>query len=212
MARTGIASESFVTITLFLSMSKVIIIEVRTLLPASQTSLHTLPHLRVAQEIRLAKRHTLLPQNVVSSRDVEEEVGDGPVRDVNSSRELERISARNGNSDLDLLLALEVGLLALGIAEELEGACDAVLELVHCDLVVFNGHPLVASDAVEHGLGDVAGELDLELQRLHVVDESGVDQLLGGNIVLLGPLLGLLKVVGELGQAADEERDACCCC
>jgi hypothetical protein len=70
----------------------------------------------------------------------------------------------------------------------------------------------VTSDAVEHGFGDVAGELDLELQRLHGVDQSGVDQLLGGNIVLLGPLLSLLEVVGELSQTADEERDACCCC
>jgi len=193
-------------------MSKVIINEVRTLLLASQSSLHTLPHLRVAQEIGLAKWHTLLPQNVVSSCDVEEEVGDGPVRDVNSSGELERVPARNGNGDLDLLLALEIGLLALSAAEDLESTCDAVLQLVHRGLVVFHGHPLVAGDAVEHCLGDVAGELDLELQRLHVVDEPGADELLGGNIVLLGPLLGLLEVVGELGQAADEERDACCCC
>ena len=142
---------------------------------------------------------------------MEEEVGDDPVRDVNSSSELE-VPVGNGNGDLDLLLALEVGLLALGVAEDLEGTCNAVLELVHGGLVVLHGHPLVASNAVEHGLGGVAGELDLELQRLHGVDESGVDQLLGGNIVLLGPLFGLLKVVGELGKAADEERDAWCSC
>jgi len=142
---------------------------------------------------------------------VEEEVGNHPVRNVNGTGELE-IPARNSNGDLDLLLAFEIGLLALGLAEDLEGACDAVLQLVHRGLVVFHGHPLVTSDAVEHGFGDVAGELDLELQRLHGVDQSGVDQLLGGNIVLLGPLLSLLEVVGELSQTADEERDACCCC
>ena len=143
---------------------------------------------------------------------MEEEVGNHPVRNVDSSLELERVPARDGNGDIDLLLALEVGLLALCGTEDREGACDAVLQLVHRGLVVLHGHPLVASNAVEHGFGGVAGELDLELQRLHVVDELGVDQLLGGNIVLLGPLLGLLEVVGELGQAADEERDACCCC
>jgi hypothetical protein len=173
---------------------------------------HKLPLLRVAQEIDLAKRHALLPQDIVRCRDVEEEIGDDPVRDVNSTLELERIPARNGNSDIDLLLALEIGLLALSVAEELQGTLDAVLQVVDRGLVVFHGHPLVASNAVEHGFGSVAGELDLELQWLHVVDKPGVDQLLGGNIVLLGPLLGLLDVVGELGKAADEERNACCLC
>lgn len=170
-----------------------------------------MPRLGVSQEIHLAERNALLPQNVVSSGDVEEEVGDHPVRDVNSSSELE-LPARHGDGDLHLLLALEIGLLALGVAEDLQGTRDAILQLVHRGLVVFHGHPLVAGNTVEHRLCRVAGELDLELQRLHIVDELGVHQLLGRNIVLLGPALGLFEIVSELGKAADEERDACYFC
>jgi len=189
--------------------------QIVTLLPYSPPqpilSLQAFPHLRGAQEVRLAKGHALLPQNVVRSRDMEEEVGDDPVRNVDGAGELE-IPARDRNGDLDLLLALEIGLLALDVAEELQGTLDALLQLVDRGLVVLDGHPFVAGNAVEHCFGNVAGELNLELEGLHGIDKPGVDQLLGGNIVLLGPGLALLDVVGELGQAADEERDAYCCC
>ena len=59
-----------------------------------------------AQEIRLAERYTLLPQNVVGSGNVEVEVGDTPVGDVLSSAELELL-AGHLDKDLSLLLALE---------------------------------------------------------------------------------------------------------
>ena len=130
---------------------------------AAQMLLHIGPtmHSRPAQEVRFAKRNTLLPQNVVCGRDVEVEVRDAPVGDVDSSGELELL-AGHLDRNLSLLLALESILVALGVAEKLESTLDAVLELGGGGLVVFMDDPLGASDAVQHTLGDVASELDLE--------------------------------------------------
>jgi hypothetical protein len=47
--------------------------------------------------------------------------------------------------------------------------------------------PLGASDAVQHALGDVASELDLEEQRKHVRVQPGAGQLLRRDVVLFGP-------------------------
>lgn len=165
------------------------------------------PRLRCTQKVGLAERRALLPQNVVGGGDVEVEVGNTPVRDVNRALELE-LPARNLHTDLNVLLALESILLALGVAEELHSTLDALLELLHGGLVVFDGDPLEAADARKHTLGYVAGELDLELERLHVINESGVDKLIERNIVLLGPGFGLFDVLGERSKIADKERNA----
>lgn len=143
-------------------------------------------HLRPAQEVRLAKRHTLLPQDVVGGGDVEVEVGNGPVGDVDSSSELELL-ARHLNRDLDVLFALESILVALSIAEQLEGTLDAVLKLGSGSLVVLMDDPLGASNAVKHALGGVASELDLESQRKHVLCKAGLSEVLKRDIVLVGP-------------------------
>ena len=141
-------------------------------------------HSRHAQEIRLAELHTLLSHDVVGSSDVEVEVRDAPVGNVDSSAELELL-AGHLNRDLSVLLALEIVL--VGIAEELEGTLDAVFELGSVGLVVFMDDPLGASDAVQYALGDVASELDLEGQRKHIRVQPGCGQLLGRDVVLVGP-------------------------
>lgn len=143
-------------------------------------------HSRPAQEIRLAKRNTLLPHNVVGGGDVEVEVRDAPVGDVDSAGELELL-AGHLDRDLSVLLALESVFVALSIAEKLEGTLDAVLELGSVGLVVFVDDPLKASDAVQHALGDVASELDLEGQRKHVRVQSSRSELLRRDVVLVGP-------------------------
>jgi hypothetical protein len=160
-----------------------------------------------AQEVRLAERHTLLPQDVVGGGDVKEEVGDAPVGNVNRSTELE-LPARHLHSNLKLLLALESVFLALGITEQLEGSLDAVLQLCRGGLVVFHDNPLGAGDAMKHALGNVASELDLEGQRKHVLRKFSLSEVLKGNIVLVCPRFSLLDVVRELGKTTDEERDA----
>jgi len=78
---------------------------------------------------------------------VEVEVRDAPVGDVDSAGELELL-AGHLDRDLSVLLALESILVALGVAEKLEGTLDAVLELGGGGLVVFMDDPLGASDAV----------------------------------------------------------------
>jgi hypothetical protein len=158
------------------------------ILCALEMLLHIGPtmHSRPAQEIRLAERHTLLPQNVVRSRNVEVEVRDAPVGDVDSSSELELL-AGHLDRNLGLLLALESILVTLSVAEKLEGTLDAVLKLSSGLLVVFVDDPLGASDAVQHTLGDVAGELDLEGQGKHIRVQSGADKLLRRDVVLVGP-------------------------
>lgn len=143
-------------------------------------------HSRPAQEIGLAERHTLLPQNVVGGGDVEVEVRDAPVGDVDSSSELELL-ARDLDRDLSVLLALESILVALGVAEKLEGTLDAVLELGGGSLVVFVDDPLGASNAVQHTLGDVTSELDLEGQGKHIWVQPGRGKLLRRDVVLAGP-------------------------
>jgi hypothetical protein len=172
---------------------------------------HHLPfptmHSWPAQEVRLAKRHTLFPQNVVGGGDVEEEVGDAPVGNVNRSTELE-LPARHLDSDFELLLTLESVFLALGITEQLEGSLDAVLQLRRGGLVVFHDDPLSAGNAMKHALCDVASELDLESQRKHVLRKPGLSEVFKGNIVLVCPRFSLLDVMRELGETADEERDA----
>jgi hypothetical protein len=168
-------------------------------------------HSWLAQEVRLAKRYTLLPQDVVGGGDVEEEVGNAPVGNVNRSTELELL-ARHLHSNLKLLLALESVFLALGITEQLESSLDAVLQLCRGGLVVFHDNPLGTGDAVKHALGNVASELDLESQRKHVLRKPGLSEVFKGNIILLCPRFSLLDVVRELGKTADEERDAWCCC
>jgi hypothetical protein len=177
---------------------------------AAQMLLHIGPtmHSRPAKEIRLAERHTLLPHNVVGGSDVEVEVRDAPVGNVDSSSELELL-AGHLDRNLSLLLALESVLVALGLAEELEGTLDAVLELGSVGLVVLVDDPLGASDAVQHTLGDVASELDLEGQRKHVRVQPGAGQLLRRDIVLVGPCFGFLDIVRQLRETAYEERDAC---
>jgi hypothetical protein len=160
-----------------------------------------------AQEVRLAKRHTLLPQDIVGGGNVEEEVGDAPVGNVNRSTELE-LPARHLHSNLKLLLALESIFLALGITEQLEGSLDAVLQLCSGGLIIFHDNPLSAGDAMKHALGNVAGELDLEGQRKHVLRKSSLSEVLEGNIVFIRPRFSLLNVVRELSKTADEERDA----
>jgi hypothetical protein len=139
-----------------------------------------------AQEIRLAERHTLLPQNVVGGRDVEVEVGNTPVRDIVSSAELELL-AGHLNRNLSLLLAPESILVALSIAEKLKGTLDAVLQLGSGGLVVFHDDPLGSSKTVQYALGDVASELNLEGQRKHVFVEPGRGQLLRRDVVLASP-------------------------
>jgi hypothetical protein len=156
-----------------------------------------------AQEVRLAERHTLLPQDVVGGGDVKEEVGDAPVGNVNRSTELE-LPARHLHSNLKLLLALESVFLALGITEQLEGSLDAVLQLCRGGLVVFHDNPLGAGDAMKHALGNVASELDLEGQRKHVLRKFSLSEVLKGNIVLVCPRFSLLDVVRELGKTTDE--------
>jgi hypothetical protein len=143
-------------------------------------------HSRPAQEVRLAERHTLLPQNIVGSSDVEVEVGNTPVGDVGSSVELELL-AGHLNGDLSLLLVLESILVALNVAEKLESTLNAVLQLSSGGLVVFHDDPLGSSKAVQHALGDVASELDLEGQRGHILIKPGLGQLLRRDVVLVGP-------------------------
>lgn len=160
-----------------------------------------------AQEIGLAQRCTFLPHNVIGGSDMEVEVRDGPVGNVDRTLELE-FPARNLNTDLDVLFALESILLALSLTQELHGTCNALLELLGSGLIVFDGHPLEATDAGEHALRDIAGELDLECEREHILGNSGLSQLLKRDIVLLGPVLGLRDVAGERSETADEERNA----
>ena len=143
-------------------------------------------HSRPTQEVRLAERHTLLPQNVVGGGDVEVEVRDAPVGDVDSAGELELL-AGHLDRNLSLLLALESILVALSVAEKLKGTLDAVLELGSRLLVVFVDDPLGASDAVQHTLGDVASELNLEGQGKHIRVQSGRGELLRRDVVLAGP-------------------------
>lgn len=155
---------------------------------AAQMLLHIGPamHSRPTQEVRLAERHTLLPQNVVGGGDVEVEVRDAPVGDVDSAGELELL-AGHLDRDLSVLLALESILVALSVAEKLESTLDAVLELGGGGLVVFVDDPLGASDAVQHTLGDVASELNLEGQGKHIRVQSGRGELLRRDVVLAGP-------------------------
>lgn len=141
-------------------------------------------HSRHAQEIRLAERHTLLPHNVVGGGDVEVEVRNAPVGNVDSSGELELL-AGHLDRNLSVFFALESVLVA--VAEELEGTLDAFLELGGVGLVVVMDDPLKASDAVQHALGDVASELDLEGQRKHIRVQPGAGQLLRRDVVLVGP-------------------------
>lgn len=155
---------------------------------AAQMLLHIGPamHSWSTEEIRLAERHTLLPHNVVGGSDVEVEVRDAPVGNVDSSGELELL-AGHLDRNLSLLLALESVLVALSIAKELEGTLDAVLELGSVGFVVFMDDPLGAGDAVQHALGDVASELDLEGQRKHIRVQPSAGQLLRRDVVLVGP-------------------------
>lgn len=138
---------------------------------------------------------------------MEVEVRDGPVRNVDRALELE-LPARNLNTDLDVFLALESILLALSLTQKLDSTRNAFLELLGSGLVVFDFHPLEATDAGEYALCDIAGELDLECEREHVVSNSGLGQLLERDIVLVGPVLGLFDVAGEGSETADEERNA----
>lgn len=155
---------------------------------AAQMLLHIGPamHSRPAQVVRLTERHTLLPQNVVGGGDVEVEVRDAPIGDVDSAGELELL-AGHLDRDLGVLLALESILVALSFAEKLEGTLDAVLELGGGGLVVFVDDPLGASNAVQHTLGDVARELDLEGQGKHIRVQPGRGKLLRRDVVLAGP-------------------------
>lgn len=141
-------------------------------------------HSRHSQEIGLAELHTLLSHNVVGGGDVEVEVRDAPVGKVDSAGELE-LFAGHLYRDLSILLALESVL--VGVAKKLEGTLDALLELGSVGLVVFVDDPLGASDAVQHTLGDVASELDLEGQRKHIRVQPGAGQLLRRDVVLFGP-------------------------
>jgi len=143
-------------------------------------------HSRPAQEIRLAKWNTLLPQDVVCGRDVEVEVGNTPVGDVGSSAELELL-AGHLDRNLSLFLALESILVALSVAEKLECTLDAILQLRSGGLVVFHDDPLGSGKAVQYALGDVASELDLETKRKHVLVQPGRGQLLSRNVVFVGP-------------------------
>jgi hypothetical protein len=142
--------------------------------------------LRHAQEVRLTKRHTLLPHNVVGGGDVEVEVRNAPVRDVDQSTELELLVGHL-HRDLKSLFALEGLLLALGLAQQLESLLDAVLQLCCGGLVVLDGDPFGTGDAVKHALSNVAGELDLEGEGKHVLCKPGLGEVVKRDVVLVCP-------------------------
>lgn len=104
-----------------------------------------------------------------------------------------------------MLAALEE--LRINGLDHVDGAVDAIVELLKGFLVVFHRHDVGAGEAGDGVLGCVADALHLEAQREHVWVETGLGELGEGDVVFFGVFFGLFEHESQGVQALEVGGD-----
>lgn len=124
------------------------------------TSLLSLDH-NPSEVIQRTKRHTQMPQNAIRTSQMEVEVRDRELSNVALARELE---LAHGRVQDDLVRLLAVHERGVDAAQQLDGLCDALRELVEGLLLVWELYVLEACQAGGDELGCVAAGVDLVVE------------------------------------------------
>lgn len=160
--------------------------------------------------VHLSQWDTLLAQDVVGGRQVEEEVGESIASDVGMASNLSILarsqSHRNGLANPlvdDLLVGLcQNGLDLVNALEEIVKGLEVVLELLR----------LGARGTGSSLLGDVAHEVNLEAQGQHVLVDTRIGKAgsVGSRLSLLEDGLERLKdILGSADRGVVESERHC---
>lgn len=165
--------------------------------------LHNRRH-ETGQVVHLPNRHTLSPEDIIRSNQVEIKVRSSKQHRIRLGRKLKLLRT---HGRLELLALVRGKHSGVGLLERCEGLINALVEVVEGLVGLFQGRGLdkaCAADGLDRCAGD---DEDLEGESLHVVAERGVEEVIDWDVVGLGVLFGLLEDDLEGLETLDEGVD-----